>query len=139
MLLAGASVSADFAGSAAGMLAMVLNISGDLSGSITPVMVLLWPFAALGADAAGSLVRGTRRSARLATTAALTVAAVMPVANVVRNYRTADQTDKTSAARFFRSAFSQLPDRAGVVVEDYYYDMALHTGARTAPRRSRLH
>ncbi len=117
------------AGSAAGMLGMVVNISGDLSGFITPVMVLLWPLAALGADAAGngiSAIGGPRRSAWLASGAAIAAAAVMPLANVVRNHSAADQSDQTSAARFFRSAFRQLPDRAGVVVEDYYYDMALH-------------
>ena len=113
------------AGSAAGMLGMVLNISGDLSGFITPVMVLLWPFAALGADAAGNLV-GSGRAAWVATTTAVAAAVVMPVANVAGNYRATDQSEQTSAARFFRTAFRQLPDRAGVVVEDYYYDMALH-------------
>src|SRR5215204_5670201 len=37
-------------GSAAGVFGMVLNISGDLKGFITPLMVLLWPLAAIGVD-----------------------------------------------------------------------------------------
>ena len=30
---------------------MVLNLEGDLNGLVTPVMVLLWPIAALGVTA----------------------------------------------------------------------------------------
>ena len=34
------------AGAALGMLAMVVNLSGDLKGFITPIVVLLWPLVA---------------------------------------------------------------------------------------------
>jgi Protein of unknown function (DUF2723) len=112
-------------GSAAGMLGMVLNLTGDLNGFITPVMVLLWPVAALGVDALAKRLRGLRGTASIAGVTAITAAAVMPLANIAANYRDADQSEHTAPARFFRSAFRQLPDRAGVVVEDYFYDMAI--------------
>ena len=44
-------------GAAAGMFAMVINLSGDVYGFITPVMVLLWPLAGLGLSAILLLVR----------------------------------------------------------------------------------
>jgi hypothetical protein len=37
----------------------VLNLSGDLSGFITPVMVLLWPIAALGIQALAEMLRAS--------------------------------------------------------------------------------
>lgn len=125
-------------GAAAGMLGMVLNLSGDLNGFITPVMVLLWPVTALGVDAVADALRAFRRTASVAGVTAIAAAAVMPLANVGANYHDADQSEQTAQARFFRTAFRQLPDRASVVVEDYFYDMALHyltfTG-EAGPRR----
>ena len=132
------------AGSAAGMLGMVLNISGDLNGFITPVMIFLWPVAALGVDAVARWLRTLLRARSVPITdtgvrprssdytllvagvVGVAAAAVMPLANVAVNYHDADQSDQTGPARFFQSAFRQLPDRAGVVAEDYFYDMAIH-------------
>ncbi len=114
------------AGAAAGMLGMVLNISGDLSGFITPVMVLVWPLVALGIDAVARTVRRLDGRPWVSGAAAVAVGAFLPLSNVTLNYGNADQSEQTGPGRFFRSAFGQLPDRAGVVVEDYYYDMALH-------------
>ncbi len=150
------SGTALLAGSAVGMLGMVLNISGDLSGFITPVMVFLWPVAALGVDAVARALRTRLRAWSVPKTdsgvrprssdyilfvtgaVAVVVAAVMPLANVAANYRDADQSDQTGPARFFRTAFRQLPDRAGVVAENYFYDMAIRymllTGEGGAPR-----
>jgi hypothetical protein len=145
------------AGSATGMLGMVLNISGDLNGFITPVMIFLWPVAALGADAVARGVRSLLRARSVPITdsgvrprssdytplvagvVAVAAAAAMPLANVAVNYHDADQSDQTGPARFFRSAFRQLPDRAGVVAEDYFYDMAIHYMLLTGeggPRRA---
>jgi hypothetical protein len=128
-------------GSAAGMLGMVLNISGDLNGFITPVMIFLWPLAALGADGVVRWLGALRRAPSVPETdsgvrprssdytlraVGVVAAMVMPLANVTVNYHDADQSDHTGPARFFRDAFRQLPDRAGVIAEDYFYDMAIH-------------
>ncbi|HET7696104.1 MAG TPA: DUF2723 domain-containing protein [Vicinamibacterales bacterium] len=111
-------------GAAAGMLAMVVNISGDLKGFITPVMVLLWPFAAVGANAAAGYVRSIRRAGSVAAAAVLGLAALMPLANLAANYDAADQSQHTADGRFLRTVLRQLPERAAVVAEDYWSDMA---------------
>jgi hypothetical protein len=125
-------------GAAGGMLGMVLNISGDLAGFVTPVMVLVWPVAALGVGFVAQAIRAAGGYQAMATGAAVAVAAVMPLHNLVTNYHDADQSEHTAQARFLQSAFRQLPDRAGVVAEDYFYDMALQyltfTG-EAGPRR----
>ena len=112
-------------GGAAGMLGMVLNLSGDLSGFITPIVVLLWPLTALGAGALVQALRAAGASTSLAAAGAMAAAAVMPATNLAANYRELDQSHQVAPGRFFRSAFRQLPNRAGVVTEDYFYDMAL--------------
>lgn len=114
------------AGAAGGMLAMVINISGDVKGFITPVMVLVWPLTAVGAGAAGRGLEALGIGRRIAGIVAVAAAAAMPAANLAGNYRDADQSHETQAATFLRSVYRQLPDRAGVIAEDYFYDMALH-------------
>ncbi len=112
-------------GAAGGMFGMVLNISGDLQGFITPLMVLLWPFTAIGLDAIANHLQATR-GGRLAAGVVLAAAAILPVNNVVANYKKADQSGRVEDGRFLRAMFSQLPDGAAFVAEDYWSDMALH-------------
>jgi hypothetical protein len=109
-------------GAAAGMLGMIVNLSGDVHGFVTPVLVLLWPLAGLGVDAVGRLA-GPRRAAR---TVILAGAAAVPLANLAANYASADQSAHTADAEFLRSVYAQVPDRAAIVAEDYWIDMALH-------------
>jgi hypothetical protein len=113
-------------GAAAGMFGMLLNISGDLKGFITPLMVLLWPFTALGVDAIAMRVRAIDKGGRTASVLVFAAAAILPVNNVVANYKEADQSGHTEEARFLRAVFRQLPDGAAFVPEDYWSDMALH-------------
>jgi hypothetical protein len=124
---------------AAGMLAMVVNLSGDLKGFITPVMVLLWPLAGLGIGAVSRVLESTRMHRRIASAISIVVAAAMPVSNLAANYADADQSHATGAGTFLRSVYRQLPERAGVVAEDYFYDMAAHyfplTGEAGGDRR----
>ena len=138
-------------GAAAGMFAMVINLSGDFQGFITPVMVLLWPLAGLGLSAillpwrpalagplrswrpalagplhaserGGIVVTSLRHSVRVLAVAA---AAGMPLANLAANYKDADRSGDTADARFHRSVQRQLPDNAAIVAENYGYDMRL--------------
>ncbi|MEO5895424.1 MAG: DUF2723 domain-containing protein [Vicinamibacterales bacterium] len=111
-------------GGAAGMFAMIVNMSGDLKGFITPVVVLLWPLTALGAEAVHASTIAARVPALLAALLAGLVAVGMPLVGALDNYSEADQSTQTETARFFRGMYRHLPDRAGVVVEDYFYDMA---------------
>ena len=113
------------AGAALGSLAMVVNLSGDLKGFINPIVVLLWPLVALGADAASRVV-DSPRAIRAGVTAIATIAmSAIPVLNVHANYAELDRSSQVEEGRFFRSLFAQLPDRSAIVAEDYFFDMAL--------------
>ena len=112
-------------GAAVGMFAMVLNLSGDLKGFITPLMVLLWPFTAVGVDVIADRIR-PMRGGRLATGVVVAAAIILPVINVVSNYKEADRSEQVEDARFLRAMFRQLPDAAAFVPQDYWSDMALH-------------
>lgn len=121
-------------GGAAGMLAMVMNLSGDLAGFITPVTVFLWPLTALGVSAIVQFLQSRRTAGPVLGTVALLTTAAMPLANLAANYSNADQSGEYAAARFLRRVYAQLPDRAGVVVEDYWNAMALQYFTLTAGR-----
>ncbi|HXG57085.1 MAG TPA: DUF2723 domain-containing protein [Vicinamibacterales bacterium] len=111
-------------GATAGMLMVVLNLSGDLKGFITPLMVLLWPLAAVGVETVARYVRSIHRVGSAIAALVLAGAALLPVTNLVANYREADQSGHTADARFLRAVFSQLPDGSRFVTEDYWSDMA---------------
>lgn len=113
------------AGAGAGMFVMVLNLQGDLKGFITPVMVFVWPFAALGVTALAEWLGTWRLDRRGVGVIAFAAATAMPAANVRANYRDADRSRDTDAARFHTAMFAQLPDRAAFVIEDYASNMAL--------------
>ena len=126
---------------AAGMLGVVVNLRGDTNGFITPVMALLWPVAGYGIDAVARVLRRFRlvlgvdktgpsppplRSVRINFgSAVLAAAAVVPLANLAANYAEADQSAKTAQAAFLRAMFVQLPARAAVVADSYFFDSAL--------------
>ncbi len=107
---------------AAGLLAMVLNIAGDVAGFITPVMVLLWPVAGLGIQAIADLL-ATRVVVRWAM---LGAAALIPVSGVASNYAASDHSRDTEDARFFRAIFTQLPGTAEIVMENYWNAMMIN-------------
>lgn len=107
-------------GAAAGMLAMIVNMEGDLKGFITPVVVLLWPVAAFGLESVHVM---TGRSAKAGFVAGA-IALSLPIVGIAVNYRAADQSGQTTVARFLRQTYANLPDRAAIIAEDYFYDMA---------------
>ena len=111
-------------GGAAGMFAMIVNMSGDLKGFITPIVVLLWPIAGLGAEAIHVILVAQRAPRSLAGALAGLLAVAMPLGGIRKNYADADQSSHTETATFMRAVYSNLPDRSGVVAEDYFYDMA---------------
>lgn len=111
-------------GAAAGMFAMILNLSGDLKGFITPLMALLWPLTAVGIDRVAHAAGSIRRAGPAAALLVLCSAVVLPLRNVAANHASADQSAQTAQARFLRGVFSQLPPGSGFVAEDYWADMA---------------
>src|SRR5262245_41290840 len=114
------------AGAGVGMGAIVLNISGDLKGFITPIMVFVWPFTALGITALGQRLVRFGLDRRIAGIIGVLLAAAMPLSNVRRNYKDSDQSANHEAALFHVALFTQLPARAALVIEDYASDMALN-------------
>jgi MFS family permease len=118
--------AAVLAGAGAGLLAMVLNLQGDLKGFITPMMVFLWPFTALGITAIAQALASLGIRRRIAGTVMVAIAAAMPLSNVRHNYDDADQSGNHESAQFHVALFTQLPARAAFVVEDYASDMALY-------------
>ena len=111
-------------GAAAGMFAMILNLSGDLKGFITPLMALLWPLAAVGIDRVARAAGSIRRAGPAAAALVLGAAVLLPVRNVAANHASADQSAQSEPARFLRAVFSHLPRGSGFVAEDYWADMA---------------
>jgi hypothetical protein len=113
-------------GAAAGLLLMLVNIVGDLKGFVTPLLVLLWPVAALGADRAAAFARTLPRGGKAAAAMVVAAIALSPAINVAANFADADQSGQTAPARTLRAVFSQLPEGSGIVAEDYWADMAWH-------------
>jgi hypothetical protein len=108
------------------MVVIVLNIAGDLKGFITPLMVFVWPFTALGITAIAQWLVGFGLDRRMAGVIGVLLAVAMPLSNVRSNFKDADQSGNREPALFHVALFTQLPARAGVVVEDYATDMALY-------------
>ena len=80
---------------------------------------------AVGADAVKRVVESPRvMRAAVAVVATVAISAI-PVRNVLANYTELDRSSQLEEGRFFRSLFAQLPDRAAIVAEDYFFDMAL--------------
>jgi hypothetical protein len=133
------SVPAVVIGAGTGVLAMVVNLGGDVKGFITPLMIFVWPFAALGSDVLGRLIAIASGRRAVGVVAGAVAATLMPVVNISANYKTADQSGQTDSAEFIRALHQQLPDGAAVVAEDYFYDMALRyyrlTGEAPGNRR----
>src|SRR4051812_1926237 len=120
---AGAAV---LAGAGVGMFAIALNIAGDLKGFITPVMVFAWPFTALGITALAQWLVGCGLNRRIVGVIGVLLSVAMPLSNVRSNFKDADQSGNHEAALFHVALFTQLPRRAGLVIEDYASDMALY-------------
>ena len=111
-------------GAAAGMFVMILNLSGDLKGFITPLVALLWPLAAVGIDrVAGAAVYSPRRSGGgVARCAGRRHPAPGEKPRGELCVRRSERTVR--AGRFLRGVFSQLPAGLGFVAEDDWADMA---------------
>ena len=127
-------------GAGLGMLWMVVNLGGDVKGFITPIMVFVWPFAAVGADGVCRAIAALSRRRIAGLIAGGVAAAALPIVNVSANYKEADQSRMRENAEFFRALHAQLPDGAGVVTEDYFYDMSFYyyRVTREAPGGKRL-
>ena len=104
------------AGAAAGTLGMIANLWGDVVGFLTPVVVLLWPLAAFGLEAAVRLLINRET----VVTAAGVFALVMPVTNFVRLHPSIEALSRPGDAPALRAVYGRLPAKSAVVAETYF-------------------
>jgi hypothetical protein len=131
-------------GGALGMLALVLNLSGDVSGFLVPVTILVWPLAAAGLqfalDAASSRAganfsspEGPRR--RLALAAGL-LAFVVPISKATVIRHAVEPLRNTEDVSGLRAMYGRLPPNAVVVADNYWTARVLdylHLSGEYAP------
>jgi hypothetical protein len=104
-------------GAALGMLAIIVNLYGDIPGFITPVVVLLWPLAALGIEAA---MASASQAGRVAAQTIAVAAFGLPMANVSANLHGIDAYRRVDDVQTYRALYGSLPPRATVLVEDFW-------------------
>lgn len=104
------------AGAAAGTLGMVANLWGDVVGFITPVVVLLWPLAAFGLEAA---VRALFNR-ETAVTAAGALALVLPITHVARIHPSIETIRQPGDVPALRALYGNLPAGSALVAENYF-------------------
>jgi hypothetical protein len=103
-------------GAAAGTLAMIANLWGDVVGFITPVCVQLWPLAALGLQAVA--IRLSANSNALA--AAGVIAMIAPVTNAIVNRPRIELLRTPGEGPGVRALYAKLPARSAIVAENYW-------------------
>jgi hypothetical protein len=104
------------AGGAAGTLAMIANLWGDVVGFITPVIVLLWPLAAFALE---SIVRAVRNDGRLVNGVAA-AALALPVWNLFAIYPAIEPLRRPGDGPALRAMYSRLPPDSAVVAHNYF-------------------
>ena len=108
------------AGSAAGILALTMNVRADTQGFIAPALPCLW---LLGAFAPAVFPR--RGAGSLLTVAVTGLVAFTVALAVPRNFRYADHSDRTIERRLSTAVFEAVPDRTVIVAESYAHDQGL--------------
>ena len=125
-LRARSSAAALVAGAALGVFAMVANLSGDLQGFITPLTVLVWPFAALGIDAIVIALELVPAAGPALGSVVIAAALGLPATRLMANYENADRSRQTEDGRFLRAMYARLPNNANRG-ENYWLNMTLFT------------
>lgn len=114
------------AGAAAGTLAMIANLWGDVVGFITPVCVQLWPLAALGLQWLVQAIRPSgdqaiRPSGHQAIMTAAGVAALMLTPfNYINNRERIAVLRAPGEGPGVRALYAKLPARSALVAENYW-------------------
>jgi hypothetical protein len=103
-------------GAAAGTLAMIANLWGDVVGFITPVCAQLWPLAAFGLQFVA-----TRVSAAPSTLAiAGSLAMLAPISNAINNRPRIELLRTPGEGPGVASLYAKLPARSAIVAENYW-------------------
>jgi hypothetical protein len=101
-------------GAAAGTLAFIANLWGDVVGFITPVCVQLWPLAALGLQWLVSMW------APAALTAAGIAALILPVTNFISIHPRIEALRTPGEGPGVRALYQRLPANSAIVTETYW-------------------
>ncbi len=111
-------------GAAAGTLAFIANLWGDVVGFITPVCVQLWPLAALGlqevALAGHRAISPSGHQERRALQIAGCAALLLPVIEGVTLWPSIDALRQPGEGPGVRALYSHLPPKSAIVVENYW-------------------
>lgn len=104
------------AGGAAGTLAMIANLWGDVVGFITPVIVLLWPLAAYALEWIVRAIRNDNRVVNGVAAAAL----VLPIWNLFAIYPAIEPLRRPGDGPALRALYPRLPPDSAVVAHNYF-------------------
>ena len=109
------------AGGAAGTLAMIANLWGDVVGFITPVIVLLWPLAAYSLQTLVDIIRrslgeGGPRLERAVAAGAL----VLPIWNLFAIYPAIEPLRRPGDGPALRAMYPRIPPNSAVVAHNYF-------------------
>jgi hypothetical protein len=104
------------AGGAAGTLAMIANLWGDVVGFITPVIVLLWTLAAYGLETIVRAIRPGDRAVNLVAAAAL----LLPVSNLFAVYPKLAPVLNPGDSPALRALYARLPPDSALVAHNYF-------------------
>lgn len=104
------------AGGAAGTLAMIANLWGDVVGFLTPVVVLLWTLAAYGLESIVRAIRPGDRAVNLVAAAAL----LLPVWNLFAVYPKLAPVLAQGDGPALRALYAKLPPNSALVAHNYF-------------------
>ena len=120
-------------GAAAGTLAFIANLWGDVVGFITPVCVQLWPLAALSlqwltislssgqaAKIGDSLSSGQAQTSSKALAVAGIAALIVPISNTITLWPSIDALRQPGEGPGVRALYAHLPARSAIVAENYW-------------------
>ena len=104
------------AGGAAGTLAMIANLWGDVVGFITPVVVLLWTLAAYGLETIVRAIRPRDHAVHAVAVAAL----ALPIWNLFTIYPAIAPLRRPGEGPALRAMYGRLPPNSAVVAHNYF-------------------
>ena len=108
------------AGGAAGTLAMIANLWGDVVGFITPVIVLLWPLAAYALHNLVDLIRRSLGEGRRLESAIAVAVLALPVWNIYSIYPAIEPLRRPGDGPALRALYPRLPPHSAVVAHNYF-------------------
>lgn len=116
-------------GAAAGTLAFIANLWGDVVGFITPVCVQLWPLAALGVQwvvtegqqaIRPSGHQGIRANTTLGLTAAAALSMIVPAEHLYNNNPKIAALRTPGEGPGVQALYASLSNRSAIVAENYW-------------------